>query len=96
LRNILRGSQRCARAGRYRKGRWKNGVVSTLDAVYHDIVPEARIVYSYAMHLNEAKISVSLATLELERPVSSGTAASRSRRYASNGCSRVTRGGRGP
>jgi uncharacterized protein YndB with AHSA1/START domain len=49
------------------KGRWKNGVVSTFDAIYHDIVPEARIVYSYAMHLNEAKISVSLATLELER-----------------------------
>jgi uncharacterized protein YndB with AHSA1/START domain len=49
------------------KGRWSNGVVSAFDAVYHDIVPEARIVYSYAMHLNEAKISVSLATMELER-----------------------------
>jgi len=48
-------------------GRWKNGVVSSFDAVYHDIVPETRIVYSYAMHLNEAKISVSLATMELER-----------------------------
>jgi uncharacterized protein YndB with AHSA1/START domain len=47
------------------KGRWKNGVVSTFDAVYHDIVPEARLVYSYTMHLNEAKISVSLATMEL-------------------------------
>jgi uncharacterized protein YndB with AHSA1/START domain len=49
------------------KGRWKSGVVSAFDAVYHDIVPEQRIVYSYTMHLNDAKISVSLATMELER-----------------------------
>jgi len=49
------------------KGRWANGVVSTFDAVYHDVVPEARIVYSYTMHLDEAKISVSLATMVLER-----------------------------
>ena len=48
------------------KGRWKNGVVSAFDALYHDIVPNRRIVYSYTMHLNEAKISVSLATMELE------------------------------
>ncbi len=48
------------------EGRWKNGVVSDFDAVYHDIVPDARIVYSYTMHLNEAKISVSLATMELK------------------------------
>ena len=41
-------------------------VVSTFDAVYHDIVPNARLVYSYTMHLNEAKISVSLATMELK------------------------------
>ena len=47
------------------EGRWRNGVVSAFDAVYHDIVPDARIVYSYTMHLNEAKISVSLATMEL-------------------------------
>ncbi|RBP16217.1 uncharacterized protein YndB with AHSA1/START domain [Roseiarcus fermentans] len=46
-------------------GRWKNGVVSAFDAVYHDIIPEARIVYSYVMWLNDAKISVSLATMEL-------------------------------
>ena len=48
------------------KGRWESGVVSTFDAVYHDIVPDRRIVYSYEMHLNEAKISVSLATMEIE------------------------------
>ncbi len=49
------------------KGRWKNGVVSDFAAVYHDIVPDRRIVYSYTMRLNEAKVSVSLATMELER-----------------------------
>ncbi len=49
------------------KGRWKNGVVSDFAAVYHDIVPDRRIVYNYTMRLNEAKVSVSLATMELER-----------------------------
>jgi uncharacterized protein YndB with AHSA1/START domain len=48
------------------KGRWASGVVSTFDAVYHDIVPDARIVYSYTMHLDDAKISVSLATMAFE------------------------------
>ncbi len=46
-------------------GRWKSGVVSAFDAVYHDIVPLTRIVYSYVMHLDQVKISVSLATMEL-------------------------------
>jgi uncharacterized protein YndB with AHSA1/START domain len=49
------------------KGLWDNGLVTTFDAVYHDIVPMERIVYSYAMLLDEVRISVSLATLELER-----------------------------
>ena len=48
------------------KGRWASGVVSTFDAVYHDILPDARLVYSYVMHLDERKISVSLATMELK------------------------------
>ncbi len=48
------------------KGRWESGVSSTFDAIYHDIVPNERIVYSYEMHLDERKISVSLATLELK------------------------------
>ena len=55
------------------KGRWKSGVVSTFDAVYHDIVPDQRIVYSYTMHLNDAKISVSLATMELNAESSGRT-----------------------
>ena len=44
-------------------GRWKSGMVSAFDAVYHDIVPEQRIVYAYDMHLDGRHISVSLATI---------------------------------
>jgi uncharacterized protein YndB with AHSA1/START domain len=49
------------------RGLWQSGLVTTFDAVFHDIVPLERIVYSYAMLLDEVRISVSLATLELER-----------------------------
>jgi uncharacterized protein YndB with AHSA1/START domain len=47
------------------KCRWEGGVVSTFDAVYHDVIPNERLVYSYVMHLDDRKISVSLATLQL-------------------------------
>jgi uncharacterized protein YndB with AHSA1/START domain len=47
------------------KGRWEGGVVSTFDATYHDVIPNQRLVYSYAMHLDDKKISVSLATMQL-------------------------------
>jgi uncharacterized protein YndB with AHSA1/START domain len=49
----------------YLKGRWDGGMVSTFDAIYHDVIPNERLVYSYAMHLDDRKISVSLATLQL-------------------------------
>ena len=48
------------------KGRWDGGVVSTFDAIYHDVIPNERLVYSYVMHLNDKKISVSLATMQLQ------------------------------
>jgi uncharacterized protein YndB with AHSA1/START domain len=48
------------------QGRWETGVVSTFDAVYQDVVADERIVYAYEMHLDDRKISVSLATLELK------------------------------
>ncbi|MGH7118043.1 MAG: SRPBCC family protein [Acetobacteraceae bacterium] len=48
------------------KGRWKGGVVSTFDALYHDVIPDERLIYSYEMHLDERKISVSLATVALQ------------------------------
>ena len=54
------------------KGRLQTGVVTTFDATYHDVVVDQRIVYSYEMHLDDRKISVSLATLEL-KPQGSAT-----------------------
>ena len=53
-------------------GRKGSGVVSTFDAVYHDIVPERRIIYCYDMRLDGRHISVSLATITLQ-PEGAGT-----------------------
>ena len=46
--------------------------VRSVDARYHDIVPDQRIVYAYDMYLDQTRISVSLATVELQ-PVGNGT-----------------------
>ena len=54
------------------KGAWQGGPVSTFDGYYYDIVPNERIVYSYDMHQDGTKISVSLATVEF-KPASTGT-----------------------
>ena len=51
----------------------EGGVVSTFDAVYHDVIANDRLVYSYTMHLDDKKISVSLATIQL-RSENAGTA----------------------
>jgi uncharacterized protein YndB with AHSA1/START domain len=48
------------------KGHWEGGVISTFDAIYHDVIPNERLVYSYEMYLDEKKISVSLATIQLK------------------------------
>ena len=48
------------------KGRWEGGVVSTFDATYHDVIAKERLVYSYEMHMDGKKISVSLATMQLK------------------------------
>ena len=48
-------------------GEWKSGRITRFDALYHDIVPGERIIYSYTMHVDEKKISVSLATIELKK-----------------------------
>ena len=48
------------------KGRWRSGLVSTFDAIYQDVVPYERLVYCYEMHLDDKKISVSLATMQLK------------------------------
>jgi uncharacterized protein YndB with AHSA1/START domain len=53
-------------------GRWQSGMVTRMDLVYFDIVPNERIVYTYEMRLDGTKISVSLATIEF-KPEGRGT-----------------------
>lgn len=44
----------------------------TFDVRYYDIIPDQRIVYTYDMTMNGERISVSLATVEVE-PEGNGT-----------------------
>jgi uncharacterized protein YndB with AHSA1/START domain len=53
-------------------GRHPSGMVSAFYAVYHDIVPDQRIVYAYRMTIDGVPISSSLASIELT-PDGSGT-----------------------
>ena len=48
------------------------GPVFTYEALYYDIVEDERIVYAYEMYMDDARISVSVATVEFS-PVDSGT-----------------------
>ena len=48
------------------------GPVHSFEARYQDIVPNERIIFSYDMHLDETRISVSLTTVELH-PAGAGT-----------------------
>jgi uncharacterized protein YndB with AHSA1/START domain len=43
------------------------------DALYYDIVPNQRIVYSYEMYADESRISVSVASIELLETTSATT-----------------------
>ena len=56
----------------FSSGKGPNGQTYRYDAHYQDIVPGQRIVYTYDMHLDDARLSVSLATIEL-RPEGTGT-----------------------
>ena len=56
----------------FSSGKVPSGQTYSYDARYQDIVPNQRIVYTYDMHLDDARISVSLATIELT-PVGTGT-----------------------
>jgi uncharacterized protein YndB with AHSA1/START domain len=47
-------------------GTGPDGNVFTFEAIYQDIVPDQRIVYSYDMHMDGTRISVSLATVEFK------------------------------
>jgi len=49
-----------------------HGKISTFDAIYHDIVENERIVFSYTMHFGDAKLSASLQSIELI-PTATGT-----------------------
>ena len=58
-------------------GRWESGMVTRFDCVYRDIVApsengEGRIIYSYNMFVDDRKISVSQAAIEI-RPEGKGT-----------------------
>ena len=48
------------------------GPIHAFESRYYDIIPNQRIIFGYDMHLDETRISVSLATVELT-PVGSGT-----------------------
>jgi len=45
------------------KNKMPNGMTTTFSALYQDIVPNNRIVYTYDMHIDDKKISISLATM---------------------------------
>jgi uncharacterized protein YndB with AHSA1/START domain len=48
------------------RGKGPGGGDYAYEATYQDIVPDERIVYSYDMHMNGTRISVSLSTVELK------------------------------
>jgi uncharacterized protein YndB with AHSA1/START domain len=53
--------------GRERFGIKMEGTTYRYDAVYYDIVPDQRIVYAYEMYADDARISVSVATIEFAK-----------------------------
>jgi uncharacterized protein YndB with AHSA1/START domain len=53
--------------GRERFGFKWSGTTHRYDALYYDIVPDQRIVYSYEMYANDARISVSVTTIEIAK-----------------------------
>jgi len=50
----------------------KGGVTSRFECRYYDIIRNERIIYTYEMHLDDRKISVSIATIEFH-PDGKGT-----------------------
>ena len=48
------------------------GPVSSFEATYQDIIPDEWIIFTYDMHLDDTRISVSLTTIVFE-PAGSGT-----------------------
>ena len=58
--------------GRERFGFGYQGVNYRYDACYYDIVPDQRLVYSYEMYANGARISVSVATIQFTATADGG------------------------
>jgi uncharacterized protein YndB with AHSA1/START domain len=58
--------RRLDRRGDYNRGGPPGGPVHSFDGRYLDIVPDQRIVFAYDMHLDDTRISVSLARVELK------------------------------
>jgi len=54
-------------------GKGPDGGTYSYAARYQDIVPDERIVYTYEMHLNDTRISVSLGSVELKPEKQGGT-----------------------
>jgi uncharacterized protein YndB with AHSA1/START domain len=55
--------------GRERLGFKYQGTTYRYDALYYDILPGQRIIYSYEMYANDTRISVSVATIEFAETV---------------------------
>ncbi len=53
--------------GRERFGFKMAGTTYRYDARYYDVVPDQRIIYAYEMYAGDARISVSVATIELAK-----------------------------
>ncbi len=53
--------------GRERFGVEAGGTTYRYDARYYDIVPDQRIIYAYEMYAGDARISVSVATIEFAK-----------------------------
>ena len=54
------------------ESREPDGTAHIYDAVYHELVPDRRVVFAYDMRMGEDLVSVSLATFEL-LPLDGGT-----------------------
>lgn len=56
----------------FTRGGDAGGTVYTTEISYHDIVPEGRIVYTYALSTDEERTAIALVTVEFE-PEGAGT-----------------------
>lgn len=43
----------------------ERGITSSFHAHYYEIVPDSRVIYAYEMYVNQKRISVSIATIEI-------------------------------